>query len=53
MTFNFECDTCGERLDVTLNGQGFYISPCQRCLREANEEGYSEGYANGQNDAIE
>jgi len=51
---DLECK-CGNGLDVKVDkwGTGLIITPCEKCLREARDEGYHEGYTEAEEELKE
>ena len=47
---DFGCSVCGSDLEVMVcaDGSGFNVTPCGNCIAAATEEGYGEGYNDGE-----
>jgi len=46
------CKECGDELSFEFDQYNeFEVEPCERCLKEASESGYDEGYQKGESDA--
>jgi hypothetical protein len=46
MEIDWECDVCGESLQVRSGGRFLVIvEPCKKCLQNKYDEGYQNGYS--------
>lgn len=59
ITVDLACAGCGSALEVTkietteYNGPQALVKPCLACMDSAKDDGYSDGYARGEDDGFE
>lgn len=49
--FEVFCYKCGTGLcmSTTVKGSSIHVEPCEHCINEAHQDGYDDGYREGEN----
>jgi len=43
VSFNVECEVCGDDLQAHFKNGLLIVTPCERCLSDSYDEGYDAG----------
>lgn len=49
-SFEVLCNVCSKKLNAELSNGFIYVDQCESCRNEAEKDGYSNGYADAQDE---